>query len=130
MKNIRQNFFYKTFDVLNIMLGLKSMKRYQVATSFLLGLLGWVSVVVHTIVKDRLINELGEGSPDTISQAQSYAIFFSLLISMVACASIGFWLLLNSKQEINPCMRALAWPLHISYCIILAFVWLVAGAEP
>ena len=106
------------------------MKRYQTATSFLLGVLGWISFVVHGIVKDHLIDELGEGPPYTISQTQSYAIFFSLSISMVACAAVGFWLLLNSKQEITPRMRALAWPLHISYCIILAFVWLVAGAEP
>lgn len=107
------------------------MKHYRVATSFLLGVLGWVSFVVHGIVKDHLINELGEGPPYTISQTQSYTIFFSLSISMAACAAVGFWMLLNSKQEINPFMRALAWPLYISYGIVLALlVWLIAGADP
>lgn len=106
------------------------MRSYRVAASFFFGVLGWVSFIVHGVLKDHLIGQLGDGPTHSLSQTQSYGIFFSLSMSMAACGVFGFWLLLNSKQESHPVMRAVAWPMHISYCIVLVLVWLMAGAEP
>lgn len=103
------------------------MKNKRIEISLFIGLAGWIGFLVPGFIKNKLLNDLSTG--ESVNKVISFLLYYSSVISLIVCFSVGVWLLLNSANENAPVMRSTAWLVQVSLFCLLIIILAVGGAQ-